>query len=38
MLRSLNLKRVITINKYKDTGINFKGYYFFSKQMSWRIK
>jgi len=34
MLRSLNLNRVRTINKYKDAGINFKGYYFFSKQMS----
>lgn len=30
MLRSLNLKRVRTINKYKDKGILFKGFYFFS--------
>jgi len=34
MLRSLKLKRVRTINKYKDTGINFKGYYFVSKNLS----
>lgn len=34
MLRVLKLKRVRTINKYKDTGINFKGYYFFSKFLS----
>ena len=31
MLRVLKLKRVRTINKYKETGIKFKGYYFFSK-------
>jgi NUMOD1 domain len=34
MLRSLKLKRIRTINKYKDTGINFKGYYFFSNKLS----
>lgn len=34
MLRNLNLKRIRTINKYKDTGILFKGYYFFSKEIS----
>jgi len=34
MLKVLNLKRVRTINKYKDTGINFKGYYFFSQILS----
>jgi hypothetical protein len=34
MLRSLKLNRVRTINKYKDTGINFRGYYFFSKKLS----
>lgn len=33
MLRILNLKRIRTINKYKDTGVNFKGYYFFSKKL-----
>uniref|UniRef100_UPI0022378595 GIY-YIG endonuclease n=1 Tax=Ramaria rubella TaxID=113071 RepID=UPI0022378595 len=32
MLKALNLKRVRTINKYKDTGICFKGFYFFSKK------
>jgi hypothetical protein len=30
MLRVLDLKRVRTINKYKDTGINFRGFYFYS--------
>jgi hypothetical protein len=37
MLRSLNLKNVRTINKYKDTGgfaRNFKGYFFFSYKLS----
>jgi len=34
MLRSLNLKQLRTINKYKDTGFHFKGYYFFSNKLS----
>lgn len=34
MLKTLNLKRVRTINKYKDTGIFFKGFYFFSEKPS----
>lgn len=34
MLKTLNLKRVRTINKYKDTGICFKGFYFFSEKPS----
>jgi len=34
MLRDLKLKRIRTVNKYKDTGINFKGFYFFSKNLS----
>jgi len=42
MLKTLNLKRVRTINKYKDTGICFKVFYFFSEKPSsevvWDIK
>jgi NUMOD1 domain len=34
MLRSLKLKRARTVNKYKDSGINFRGYYFFSNKLS----
>lgn len=34
MLITLNLKRVRTIKKYKDTGIVFRGFYLFSKQLS----
>jgi hypothetical protein len=34
MLRDLKLKRIRTVHKYKDTGINFKGFYFFSKNLS----
>ena len=34
MLRILKLNRIRTINKYKDSSINFRGYYFFSKQLS----
>lgn len=34
MLKTLNLKRVRTINKYKDTGIFFKVFYFFSEKPS----
>jgi hypothetical protein len=32
LIKSLNLKRVRTINKYKDTGIIFKKYFFLSKE------
>lgn len=38
MLKNLNLKRVRTINKYKDTGIIFKGFYFFSKEIDIKTK
>jgi hypothetical protein len=38
MLRTLNLKRVRTINKYKDAGILFKGYYFFSQEINQDMK
>jgi hypothetical protein len=38
MLRVLKLKRVRTINKYKDTGINFKGFYFYSYELENSIK
>ena len=38
MLRSLNLKRVRTINKYKDKGILFKGFYFFSQELDIKMK
>lgn len=34
MLRSLELNRVRTVNKYKDTGLIYKGYYFYSQEMS----
>jgi group I intron endonuclease len=35
MLRTLNLKIIRTINKYKDTGIVFRGFFFFSKKLSY---
>lgn len=38
MLKALNLKRVRTINKYKDKGILFKGYYFFSQELDMDMK
>ena len=38
MLRTLNLKRIRTINKYKNTGIIFKGYYFFSSELNKELK
>lgn len=38
MLKNLNLKRVRTINKYKDTGTLFKDYYFFSNEISLEVK
>ena len=34
MLRSLNLTNVRTITKYKETGIKFKRYYFFSNKLT----
>lgn len=34
MLRSLGLNQVRTVNKYKDTGLIYKGYYFYSQEMS----
>ena len=38
MLKTLNLKRMRTINKYKDKGILFKGYYFFSQELNMDMK
>lgn len=38
MLKVLNLKRVRIINKYKETSINFKGFYFFSKEIDIKTK
>lgn len=34
MLRELSLKRARTVNKYKDSGISFKGFYFFSRELT----
>lgn len=36
--RRTNLKRVRTINKYKDKGILFKGYYFFTQELDMNMK
>ena len=38
MLRVLDLKRVRTVNKYKDTGINFRGFYFYSFEIDNSLK
>jgi len=38
MLRELGLKRARTVNKYKDTGILFKGFYFFSQELTLQEK
>jgi hypothetical protein len=34
MLKKLGLSRIRSINKYKDKGILFKGYYFSSNELT----
>ena len=38
LLRTLNLKRIRTINKYKNTGILFKDFYFFKSGINKRYE